>query len=111
MDGVAFSGKISGYDGRYDYYVNHCLKVRNIAILYVQTMCESYVLGFFFYAIILAKEVIKMFSDYVLEKIYSDSGLDSVPIDYKSKVITIVQNAIEEIKEENPYAKLSELFD
>lgn len=74
-------------------------------------MCESCVLGFFFYAIIYSKGVIDMFSDKVIEKIYSDANLNAVPLEYASKVISIVQDAIEEIKEENPYVSISELFE
>lgn len=52
-----------------------------------------------------------MFSDRVLDKIYSDKSLNTVPVEYTSKVIAVVQDAIEQIKEEEPYVSISELFE
>ena len=52
-----------------------------------------------------------MFADKVLDKIYSDKSLNTVPVEYTSKVIAVVQDAIEQIKEEEPYVSISELFE
>lgn len=52
-----------------------------------------------------------MFADNIIEKIYSDDNLNTVPVEYASKVIAIVQDVLEEIKEEKPYVTISELFE
>jgi len=52
-----------------------------------------------------------MFSDKLIEKIYSDLRTRRIPVFNISEMIRVFQDALLEIKEENPYATISELFD
>lgn len=51
-----------------------------------------------------------MFTDGVLERIFSRPELRKIPFDYQSIVIHAVEEALEDILEENPYATLSQLL-
>lgn len=51
-----------------------------------------------------------MFTDGVLEKIFSRPELRKIPIDYQSTTIHAIEEALEDILEENPYVSLSELL-
>lgn len=51
-----------------------------------------------------------MFNDYILEKIFSHSEMTKIPIGTQTTAVSVVEQILEEIKEENPYASLSELF-
>lgn len=51
-----------------------------------------------------------MFSGGVLERIFSRPELHKIPIDYQSTVIHAVEEALEDILEENPYVTISELL-
>lgn len=51
-----------------------------------------------------------MFTDGVLEKIFSRPELRKIPIDYQSTMIHAIEEALEDILEENPYVSLSELL-
>lgn len=52
-----------------------------------------------------------MFSDEVIEKIYSDLRTRRIPVFNVSEMIRIFQDVLSQIKEDNPYATISELFD
>lgn len=51
-----------------------------------------------------------MFSEKILEKIFADREMQTIPIGCQSTAIHVMEHILEEIKEENPYASLSELF-
>lgn len=51
-----------------------------------------------------------MFSDEILEKIFTDKELQMIPIGCQSTAINVIERVLEEIREENPYATVSELF-
>lgn len=51
-----------------------------------------------------------MFTDGVLERIFSRPELHSVPVGYQSTIIHAIEEALEDILEENPYVTLSELL-
>lgn len=51
-----------------------------------------------------------MFSDEILEKIFANPESHKVPIGYQSTMIHVVENVLEEMKGEKPYATLSELL-
>lgn len=51
-----------------------------------------------------------MFSDKILERIFAHSESHKVPIGYQSTMIHIVEDVLEELKGENPYASISELL-
>lgn len=56
------------------------------------------------------KEVIFMFSDDVLEKFFSDNKMQTMSLENQSEVINVAERILEEIREVNPYATISELF-
>ena len=43
------------------------------------------------------KEVVKMFSDSVLEKIFSDKEIQTVPFEYQSIAIHAIERVLEEM--------------
>lgn len=51
-----------------------------------------------------------MFSDSILEKIFSDKEIQKIPIGCQSTAVSAMERVFEKIKEENPYATISELF-
>lgn len=51
-----------------------------------------------------------MFTDGVLEKIFSRPELHKIPIGYQSTIIHAIEGTFEDILEENPYVSLSELL-
>ncbi len=51
-----------------------------------------------------------MFSDDILEKIFSDKETKHVPIGYQSTMVSVIEKIITELREENPDAKLSTLL-
>ncbi len=51
-----------------------------------------------------------MFKDEILEKIFADSEMQKIPIGCQSTSVSVMERVLEEIKEENPYATISELF-
>lgn len=56
------------------------------------------------------KEMIAVFKYEILEKLFSDREMQKIPVGTQSTAISVVERILEEIKEENPYASLSELF-
>lgn len=51
-----------------------------------------------------------MFTDGVLEKIFSRPETRSVPVGTQSEMIHAIETVLEEILEKNPYVSLSELL-
>lgn len=51
-----------------------------------------------------------MFSDIVLEKIFSNKEMQTIPIGCQSTAVNAIEAVLIEIKEEHPYAAISELF-
>ena len=51
-----------------------------------------------------------MFKDEVLEKIFSHKEMQTIPIGAQSTAVTAISEVLEAIKEERPYAAISELF-
>ncbi len=47
--------------------------------------------------------------DDLLEKIFADKEMQTIPIGAQSTAISVVERILEEIKEENPYATLSDM--
>lgn len=51
-----------------------------------------------------------MFSDEVLERIFSDKEIQTIPIGTQATAVNAVERVLEQIKEERPYASLSDIF-
>lgn len=51
-----------------------------------------------------------MFKDELLERIFADKELQTIPIGCQSTAISAIERILNEIREENPYATVSELF-
>lgn len=51
-----------------------------------------------------------MFKDEVLERFFSDYEMQTIPLGTQSTAISVVERVLEQMKEENPYATISELF-
>lgn len=56
------------------------------------------------------KELMNVFKDEILERFFSDSEMQTIPLGTQSTAISVVERVLEQIKEGNPYASLSELF-
>ena len=52
-----------------------------------------------------------MLSDDFLTKLFSHEEMRQIPIGCQSTAIHVVEDVLEEIKEEKPYATISELFE
>lgn len=51
-----------------------------------------------------------MFSDEILERIFANKDMRMVPIGCQSTAVSAIERVLEEIKEENPYAALSDIL-
>ena len=51
-----------------------------------------------------------MFKDEVLEKIFSHKEMQLLPIGAQSTAVSAICDVLEKLKEETPYATISELF-
>lgn len=51
-----------------------------------------------------------MFKDEILEKIFADNEMQTIPIGCQSTAVSVMERVLEEIKGENPYATISELL-
>jgi hypothetical protein len=58
-----------------------------------------------------SQEVMSMFKDEILERIFSHEEMRTIPIGCQSTAVKAFQDILEEIKEENPYESISALFD
>lgn len=52
-----------------------------------------------------------MFRDEILEKIFSNKEMQKIPVGCQSTAVKVIQDVLEQIKEENPYEYVSALFD
>lgn len=51
-----------------------------------------------------------MFSDNILHRILADPEIKTVPVGCQSTVIRVVERTLNKIKEEQPYATLSDIL-
>lgn len=51
-----------------------------------------------------------MFTDEILERIFRSKDLRTIPIGCQSTTIRVIEQVLEEIKGEKPYATISDLF-
>lgn len=51
-----------------------------------------------------------MFRDDLLEKIFSDKEMQKIPIGTQATAVSVIERILEQVKEGNPYASLSDLF-
>jgi hypothetical protein len=56
------------------------------------------------------REVVEMFNDEMLEKIFAHKDMRYVPIGYQSTVVTVVGEVLEEYRGKNKHATVSELL-
>ena len=49
--------------------------------------------------------------DEVLERIFAHQEMQTIPLGAQSTAVKAISEVLEQIKEENPYATLSELFE
>lgn len=51
-----------------------------------------------------------MLKDEILERIFANKEMQTMPIGFQSTAVNALEQVLEELKEENSYASLSELF-
>lgn len=51
-----------------------------------------------------------MLKDEILEKIFANKEMQKIPIGCQSTAVSVFENVLDELKEENPYVTLSELL-
>ena len=51
-----------------------------------------------------------MLKDEILEKIFSNKEMQMIPIGCQSTAVSVFEQVLEDIRKENPYADISELF-
>ena len=56
------------------------------------------------------KEMILMFKDEILEKIFANKEMQKIPIGCQSTAVSVFEDVIEELRKENPYATISALL-
>ena len=56
------------------------------------------------------KEMKAMLKDEILEKIFANKEMQMIPIGCQSTAVSVFEDVLEELRKENPYASLSELF-
>ena len=56
------------------------------------------------------KEMILMLNDEILEKIFANKEMQTIPIGCQSTAVSVFEQVLDELKEENPYVTLSELL-
>ena len=56
------------------------------------------------------KEMILMLNDEILEKIFANKEMQTIPIGCQSTAVSVFEDVLEELRKENPYATLSELL-
>ena len=56
------------------------------------------------------KEMKAMLKDEILEKIFSNKEMQMIPIGCQSTAVSVFEQVLEDIRKENPYADISELF-
>lgn len=56
------------------------------------------------------KEMIIVLKDEILERIFSNKEMQTIPIGCQSTAVSVFEQVLDELKEENPYVTLSELL-
>lgn len=51
-----------------------------------------------------------MFRDDLLEKIFSDKEMQKIPIGTQATAVSVIERILEQVKEDNPYASLSDIL-
>lgn len=51
-----------------------------------------------------------MLNDNILERIFANKEMQTIPIGCQSTAVSVFEQILEEIKEENPYADLSTIL-
>ena len=51
-----------------------------------------------------------MLKDEILEKIFSNKEMQKIPLGTQATAVSVFESVLEELRKENPYASLSELF-
>lgn len=51
-----------------------------------------------------------MLKDEILERIFANKKMQTIPIGCQSTAVSVFEQVLEEIKEENPYADLSTIL-
>ena len=57
------------------------------------------------------REGMCMLSDDFLTKIFSNEEMQKIPVGAQSTAVHAIEEVLEQIKEENPYGTISELFE
>ena len=67
-------------------------------------------LSVFFWCNFYLQGVIDMLKDEILEKIFANKEMQMIPIGCQSTAVSVFEDVLEELRKENPYAVISELF-
>ena len=51
-----------------------------------------------------------MLKDEILEKIFSNKEMQKIPLGTQATAVSVFEDVLEELRKENPYAVISELF-
>ena len=51
-----------------------------------------------------------MFNDEILERIFANKEMQKIPIGTQATAVSVFEHVLEDIKEEKPYANVSELL-
>ena len=51
-----------------------------------------------------------MLNDEILERIFANKEMQMIPIGCQSTAVSVFEKILEDVRKENPYASLSELF-
>lgn len=51
-----------------------------------------------------------MLKDEILERIFANKEMQTIPIGCQSTAVSVFEDVLEELRKESPYATLSELF-
>ena len=67
--------------------------------------------GSFFMPKFKHKEMILVLKDEILERIFANKEMQPIPIGCQSTAVSVFENVLEELRKENPYATLIDLFE
>ena len=56
------------------------------------------------------KEMILVLKDEILERIFANKEMQTIPIGCQSTAVSVFEQVLDELTEENPYVTLSELL-
>ena len=66
--------------------------------------------GSFFMPKFKHKEMILVLKDEILERIFANKEMQTIPIGCQSTAVSVFENVLEELRKENPYATISDLL-